>query len=220
MMSDDDTAPPETIRPLYDVWLRPRRVFRELAATPISRTDYLLGAAQGIVSWLALSRAQSAGADTGISAILGKALVAGPIAGILGLYLMTAVYLRLGRRAAGVATRPQVFHVLAYSGVPLLVSLALWLITALLAGKATFMQTPHADLAPFVALLLRMQFITHVLLIGWSLLLQVMGFSEVEHIGTRRAFGVWLFGQLLVMMAILILWSLIIGLGLGAPPPA
>ncbi len=216
-MSDEAPTPP--IRPLHDVWLKPRRVFRELATAPISPMDYLLGAAQGIVSWLALSRAQSAGTDTSVGQILRTALLAGPVAGILGLYLMTAIYTRLGRRAGGVSTRNQLFHVLAYSGVPMVASLAIWVITALLVGNATFVAAPRADLQPFPVLLLRVQFLSHVLLIGWSLLLQVMGLSEVERLTTRRAFGIWVMGQLMVMVAILLLWVLLIGLGLGPPPP-
>ena len=211
---------PETIRPLHDVWLRPRRVFRELAALPIGRTDYLLGSAQGIVSWLALSRAQSAGAGGDLASILGTALIAGPVAGILGLFLMTSVYLRLGRTVGGVATRDQVFHVLAYSGVPMVASLVIWLATAAIAGAPTFVQPAGGDLEPFVALLLRLQFFSHALLVGWTLLLQVMGFSEVERLGTRRAFGVWMLGQVLVMFAIMLLWILVLGLGAGPKLPA
>ena len=214
-----DETPTETIRPLHDVWLRPRRVFRELAGAPISRTDYLLGAAQGIVSWLALSRAQSAGVEATIGQIIGKALIAGPVAGVLGLYLMTAVYFRLGKRVGGTSARDPVFHVLAYSGVPMLVSLAIWLVTALLAGRATFIETQRADLEPFVGLLLHVQFISHVVLIGWSLLLQVMGLSEVECVPTRRAFGIWMLGQIIVMLAVMALWALILGLTSGAAPP-
>ena len=42
--------------------------------------DYLLGAAQGIVSWLALSRAEAAGAASPVLEIIGKALLIGPVA--------------------------------------------------------------------------------------------------------------------------------------------
>jgi hypothetical protein len=202
---------------LHDVWLKPRRVFRELAAQPIGAVDYLLGAAQGAVSWLALSRAEGAGATGSVEEILGKACIAGPIAGVVGLYLMAAVYTRLGRRAGGVATRAQVFHVLAYSGVPMVVSLGIWVLTALIVGEATFVETPHPAVEPFVALLLQVQFIAHAILIAWSFLLQVMGFSEVERLATRRAFGIWFLGQLLVALAMLVLAVLIVSLG-GGPP--
>ncbi len=214
-----DETPPEPIRPLHDSWLRPRGGARELASAPITRTDYLLGAVQGIVSWLSLSRAESAGANAGVAAIIGRALLAGPIAGVLGLFLMTAVYLRLGRRAGGIATRPQIVHVLAYSGVPMVASLLLWLLAAALAGRALFVATPHTGIEPFVLLLLRLQIAAHVFLVLWSLLLQVMGLSEAEHLSTGRALGVWAFGQALVTLAVMLLWILAFGLG-GAAPQA
>ena len=202
-MAEDST--PETVRPLHDVWLRPRRVARELASTPIGRADYLLGAAQGVLNWLVLSRVQSVGASAGVATILGRALVAGPIAGILGMLLMAAVYLRLGRRAGGTATRAQIVHVLAYSGVPMLASLLLWLLTTALAGRAVFFATPRAGLEPFVLLLLRLQIVVHGILVGWSLLLQVMGLSEAERLPIGRAFGIWVLGQVLVLLVLLAL---------------
>ncbi len=207
----------EAIRPLQDVWLRPRRVFRELALQPIGVVDYLLGAAQGMVGWLALSREQNAGATSSVAAIFGRALCLGSIAGIAGLFIMGAIYTRLGRRVGGTSARNPVFHVLAYGGVPVAGSLGLWLLTALLAGEATFMQAPRPDVEGFIALVLRLQFVAYVLLTIWSVLLQVMGFSEIEGLATRKAFGMWLLGQLIGLLAVTCLILLII---LFLPSPA
>ena len=207
-MTEDNV--PETVRPLHDVWLRPRRVARELASTPVGLADYLLGAAQGILNWLVLSRVQSVGASAGVATILGRALVAGPLAGVLGMYLMATVYLRLGRRLGGGATRAQLVHVLAYSGAPMLVSLLLWLVTAALAGRAVFLASPGAGVEPFILLVLRLQIIAHGILVGWSLLLQVMGLSEAERLPIGRAFGVWVLGQALVLLALMVLRILLL----------
>jgi len=197
--------PTEPIRPLQDVWLRPRRVFRELASQPIGRVDYLLGAAQGMVGWLAWSRAQNAGATESVAQIFAKALVLGSIVGVASLYLMGAIYARLGRRAGGSASRNLVIHVLAYGGVPMAVSLGIWVLTALLAGEAAFEAVPRPDVEAFVVLLLRAQFVSYVLLMIWSVVLQVMGFSEIEGLATRKAFGVWVLGQLIGLLAALFL---------------
>jgi hypothetical protein len=213
-----EESPTRPVRPLYDVWLKPRRVFRELAATPIGRTDYLLAAAQGAISWLVLCRAQSVGLHGSIADIFGKALIVGPVAGILGILLMTAIYVRIGRRAGGAAKREQVFHVLAYGGVPLVASLGIWTMAALLLGPVAFVDNPPADLELFPSLLLRIQSALHMVLIGWSLLLQVMGFSEVEGLATRRAFGLWVLGQLLVLGAVFIL-AIFVYTPEGAPLP-
>jgi hypothetical protein len=201
--------PTEPIRPLHDVWLKPRRVFRELASRPIGAVDYLLGAAQGIAGWLALSRAQNAGATSSVAEIFGKALLIGSIAGIASLFLMGTIYARLGSRAGRTAARNQVFHVLAYGGVPLAASLIAWVFAALLIGEATFEEVPHPDVEGFVALLLRIQFLTYVVLTLWSVVIQVMGLSEIQGLATRKAFGLWVLGQLIGFLALLFLMILI-----------
>ena len=197
--------PTEPIRPLKDVWLRPRRVFRDLAARPVGITDYLLAAAQGIGNFLALYRHEGAGAHTGVEEILAKSFAYGAIAGVASVYLMAVIYGRLGARAGGKSTTHQVIHVLAYGGVPMAASLAIWVLTALLAGEATFVETPRADLEAFLALLLHLQFISYVLLFIWSIVLQVMGLSEIQGLATRKALGVWFLGQIIGFLVSLFL---------------
>jgi len=197
--------PTEPIRPLKDVWLRPRRVFRELAGRPVGIADYLLAAAQGIGNFLALYRHEGAGAHSSVEEILAKSFAYGAIAGVVSVYLMAVIYGRLGSRAGGKSTTNQVIHVLAYGGVPMAASLAIWVLTALLAGEATFVEAPRADLEDFLALLLHVQFISYVLLLIWSIVLQVMGLSEVQGLTTRKAFGVWFLGQIIGFLASLFL---------------
>jgi Yip1 domain len=197
--------PTEPIRPLKDVWLRPRRVFRELAARPVGIADYLLAAAQGIGNFLALYRTEGAGAHSSVEDILANSFAYGAIAGVASVFLMAAIYRRLGTRAGGKSTTSQVVHVLAYGSVPMVASLAMWVLTALLAGEATFVETPRADVEGFLVLLLHVQFISYVLLLIWSIVLQVMGFSEIQGLTTRRAFGVWVLGQVIGFLASLFL---------------
>jgi Yip1-like protein len=189
--------PTEPIHPLKDVWLRPRRVFRELAAWPAGIIDYLLAAAQGIGNFLALYRTQGAGAHSGVTEILGNSFAYGAVAGVASLFLMSAIYGRLGARAGGKATTTQVIHVLAYGGIPMLASLAIWVLTALAAGESTFLEAPRGDVGWFVALVLHLQFAAYVFLLIWSIVLQVMGFSEIQGFTTRKAFGVLVLGQII-----------------------
>jgi hypothetical protein len=197
--------PTEPIRPLKDVWLRPRRVFRELATSPIGMVDYLLAAAQGIGNFLALYRTEGAGAHNSVEQILANSFVYGAVAGVASVFLMAVIYRRLGARAGGKSTLNQVVHVLTYGQIPMVASLALWVLTALLAGEATFVETPRADLEGFLVLLLHVQFIAYVLLLVWSVVLQVMGFSEIQGLATRKAFGVWLLGQIIGFLVSLFL---------------
>jgi hypothetical protein len=180
-----------------------------LAAKPIGGADYLLGAAQGVAGWLAWSRAQNAGAAFSVAEIFGKALIIGSVAGVASLFLLGTIYARLGSRAGRIAARNQVFHVLAYGGVPLAASLVIWVFTALLTGEAAFEEAPRPDIEGFVALLLRIQFLTYVVLTLWSVVIQVMGLSEIQGLATRKAFGLWVLGQLIGYLALLFLIILI-----------
>jgi hypothetical protein len=197
--------PTEPIRPLKDVWLRPRRVFRELAARPAGVTDYLLMSAQGIGNFLALYRTEGAGAHSSVAEILANSAVYGAVLGVASLFLMAIIYRRLGARAGGKSTISQVIHVLAYGSVPMVASLAIWVLTALLAGEDTFLETPRPDAEGFLVLLLHVQFISYVLLLVWSIVLQVMGFSEIQGLATRKAFALWVVGQIIGFLASLFL---------------
>jgi len=210
----------EPIHPLKDVWLRPRRVFRELATRPIGAADFLLAATQGVATSIMVSRTQSAGSNVGTAEILGSALIFGPLAGVVSMYLFAAIYARLGTRAGGKSTRHQVFHVLAYGGIPVAASLILWMFTALLVGEAAVVERPGVEIDGFVAFVLRVQFASYMLLLLWSFVLQVMGFSEILGLATRKAFGVWVLGQVLALFFALFLNLLIAVLFPGIVPSA
>jgi hypothetical protein len=212
----------ETIRPLKDVWLRPRRVFRELATRPIGATDYFLAATQGVATSIMVYRTQLAGSNAGTAEILGSSFIFGPLGGVVSMYLFAAIYGRLGARAGGKSARNQVFHVLAYSGVPVAASLVLWMITVLLVGEAAIVERPGVEIDGFVAFVLRLQFASYMLLWLWTVVLQVMGFSEILGLSTRKAFGVWVLGQLVALLLTLFLSILITvlfpGIVPGTPP--
>ncbi len=201
--------PIEPIRPLHDVWLKPRRVFRELASQPIGAPDYLLGAAQGVVGWLALSRAENWGGVSSLAVIFGKAVVVGSIAGIASLFLMGAIYSLLGTEAGKPKSRDRVIHVLAYGSVPVVASLVLWVFAALLAGEATFEQVPHGDVEGFVALLLHAQFFSYLLLQVWGIVIQIMGLSEIQGVTFRKALTLWVLGQIIGFLLLLFLMIVI-----------
>jgi hypothetical protein len=210
----------EPIRPLKDVWLRPRRVFRELATRPIGAADYLLAASQGIATSIMVYRTQLAGPSAGTTDILGTSFVFGPLGGVVSMYLFAAIYGRLGKRAGGKTTRNQVFHVLAYGGIPVAASLLVWMFTVLLVGESAVVERPGAEIDGFVSFVLRAQFASYMLLWLWSVVLQVMGFSEILGLTTRKAFGVWVLGQVLALFLYLFLNILIGVLFPGVVPSA
>ena len=202
-------------------------MFRELASRPIGIIDYLLAAAQGIATSIAVYRTQLAATHASASDILGSSLTFGPLGGIVSLFLFATIYGQLGKRAGGTSQRNQVFHVLAYGGIPVAASLILWALTALLIGGVAITDVPSAapgttspapELDGFVAFVLRAQFAAYMLLTLWSVVLQVMGLSEVLGLVLRKAFAVWALGQFLALLAVLFLSVVIAVLFPGIAP--
>jgi hypothetical protein len=191
-----------------------------LATRPIGAADYLLAATQGVASSIMVYRTQLAGSNVSTAEILGSSFIFGPLAGVVSMYLFAAIYGRLGTRAGGKSTRNQVFHVLAYGGVPVAASLLLWMFTALLVGEAAVVERPGVEIDSFVAFVLRVQLASYMLLWLWTIVLQVMGFSEILGLTTRKAFGVWVLGQVLALLLTFFFWILIAVLFPGNVPGA
>jgi hypothetical protein len=191
-----------------------------LATRPIGAADYLLAATQGVASSIMVYRTQLAGSNVSTAEILGSSFIFGPLAGVVSMYLFAAIYGRLGTRAGGKSTRNQVFHVLAYGGVPVAASLLLWMFTALLVGEAAVVERPGVEIDSFVAFVLRVQLASYMLLWLWTIVLQVMGFSEILGLTTRKAFGVWVLGQVLALFLTFFFWILIAVLFPGNVPGA
>jgi hypothetical protein len=124
----------------------------------------------------------------------------------------------LGARIGGHSTRNQVFHVLAYGGLPVVATLLLWALTFLLVGDAAFVAAPGSDVDGFVLIILRVQFAVSLLLLFWSVVLQIMGFSEILGLPVRKAIGLWLVGQLLGVLVAFFLAILIAILFPGVVP--
>jgi hypothetical protein len=139
------------------------------------------------------------------------------LGGVISMILFAAIYGRLGKRVGGKSARNQVFHVLAYGGIPVAASLVLWIFTALLLGEAAIVEKPGLEVDGFVAFVLRAQFGAYLFLLFWSIVLQVMGFSEILGLATRKAFAVWVLGQTLWLLAWLFLGLLINVLFPGLP---
>jgi Yip1 domain len=209
MMPNEPSVDPaaNAIQPLKDVWLRPRRVFRELAERPMTFTDYALPA---VLSTGNLFVFQSAQATPGsVGHVLANSLLFGPIFGIASTYLFAGIYQRLVTRAGGNCSRAAVFHVLAYGALPVVAALGIWGLATLLIGDAALPATPAKELDGFQAVIARLELLTYAFLWLWSVVLQVMGFSELQGIAPGKAMRFWILGQALCVLALFMLLMII-----------
>jgi hypothetical protein len=215
MMYADLVMTNEVIQPLRDVWLRPRRVFRELAPQPVGTADYVLAAAQGVAASIAVYHSSLAAVRPTAGEILKTATLFGPIAGIASVFLFAALYTKLSARSGRTVERSQVFHVLAYGGIPVVATLLLWAVAAAFVGEAAIVPAAADDTDGFVTVILTVQSLGYTFLLLWSVVLQVMGFSEIQGVATGKAFGTWVVGQLIVVAAAFLLAVIVSALFAG-----
>jgi hypothetical protein len=200
---------PDAIRPLNEVWLRPRRVFRALSGRPLSFLDYALASILGIGNYLAFCRSQGGDAQRSIGELLLNSLIFGPILGVASMFLFAGIYARLGARAGGTANRTAVFHVLAYGGLPIVAALGIWGLAIMVIGNGAIVATPNQELDGFQSAILQLEVLAYIFLWLWSVTLQVMGFSELLGVGTGKALRIWLLGQLLWIIALVVILLII-----------
>lgn len=199
-------------------------MFRELGKSPIGPTDYLLAAVQGIGNYFFILQMQPTGTvvTTTVQEVMLGSLLFGPFAGILGTWLYTVIYSRLLSKDGASVARPQVFHVLAYGGVPMALSALLWGGLYVLLGDAALPEGPGHHPDSFVLIIVRAQLLLTGFLYFWSTLLQVMGLSEISNERLRRSFVLWAMGQAVGVVAyllfVVVLTLLAQGLGLATPP--
>ena len=198
----------DAITPVKDVWLRPRRVFRELAARPIGTGDWLLACLQGVADYVVASRFSPREPHATPQLLVLESVLVGSCIGLARTAFWAFVYNRFGTRMGGKASFAAVFHVLSFGAVPRVAALILWAGIALVVGKPAFLGTPPAGTDAFVAILMRAEIIAVWLSIAWATLLQVMGLSEVFNFKLAKAFGLWLLGQLLALL----IWSIAVSL--------
>lgn len=162
--------------------------------------DYLLAAAQGVAG-CTIFTLQTPEMRT----VAWNIMALAPVASMFGVWFYTLIYSRLGMRVGGSGNRPQIFHILAYSGVPQVAAMLLWVLTFLLLGEAPWLDKPGSEVEGFVWIVARVQFGISVLLFAWSYLLQVMGFSEIFGLDVRKSFALWALGQLICALVVLFL---------------
>ena len=124
--------------PWFSMWLHPRRTIRQIVEADPGRLVLVLAAVGGIVEALTNATSDSQGDNLSLRTILLTALIAGPLMGIVGLWLGSILLRWTGGWIGGQADSRRIRTALAWANVPLLWSLILWGPALLLFGAELF----------------------------------------------------------------------------------
>ena len=187
------------LNPWFSMWLHPRRTIRQIAATNPDRLVLFLAAVGGIVEALMNASSDSKGDNMSLQAILLTALIAGPLMGIVGLWLGGFLLRWTGGWLGGQADTRSVRTTLAWANVPLIWSLLLWIPALLLFGAELFTKaTPTIEASSMLSSLF-LGFSTGTTVIGiWSFVVFLHALGEVQGFSAWKA----LLNTILAMLAV------------------
>ena len=193
--------------PFLTIWTKPRATIRGIVDSDPTYAVIPITLVSGIVVALGIVAATGqAGKLLPLWAILGMAVVLGPIVGLVFLYIgawLVRVSCRVLGRGADLAN---VRATLAWSMVPILATIPLWLARLVVFGAKTF----SAELPSFDAhfwqriFLLLALGLTELVLQIWSLVILLVGLEETQGLSVWKSLGCLLAFTLFLVILIAI----------------
>ncbi|HEM46828.1 MAG TPA: YIP1 family protein [Alphaproteobacteria bacterium] len=208
------TTEPQAIDPWLAMWTKPRATIREIVRTDASYGVLPLAALGGVAQVLDRASARNLGDEYATGAILLVAALAGPVAGIAGIYIGAWLLRLTDGWLGGEAPSAHLRTALAWGNLPTAAGLLLWVpALALVGGEMFTAATPQLDGQPLLALFLLPIGLAWIALAIWSLVLVVLGVAEVQGFSGWRALGNLLLAALLFAAPFVLLGILVGALG-------
>ena len=156
METQSSQSSPQTVSPWLAIWTKPRETIRRIVDDDPSHQVVLLAVLAGIGQALDRAASRSTGDTLSLPVILAICAVAGPLGGLVSLYISGALLHWTGRKFfGGQASSEEVRAAVAWSLVPRIFSSALWIPELALFGTEMFTSaTPRIDSNLLLAVLL------------------------------------------------------------------
>ena len=199
---DRKTSFPSSV--FLSIWLKPRETIRAIIET--NPTKYVLLFAMLVGVGQALDRASSRNLGDSISliGILAICIILGPIGGIVSLYIGGALYRWSGSWIGGKANEEEVRAAIAWSSVPTIFAMILWIPELLIFGEEMFTSsTPRMDANPLLAILLLGFSVIEIIVAIWALVVLLKSLGEVHQFSAWKALGAVILGSLVIIVPFL-----------------
>jgi hypothetical protein len=196
--------------PWLTIWTQPRATIARIVAENPNRSLWGLAFIYGFCSLMNLFQSVALGANLGIVGILLLAIIAAPFYGYLSFTIWSGFVFWIGKLFKGAGSFKVVRSAYAWSCVPILLNIPLWLLMVALFGHQLFLNSPNAQFMPnSQVLLLFVILIVKVVLSIWSLVIYLNALAEVQKYSILRAIlNVVLAGVVMSILAF-ILWNLL-----------
>ena len=174
--------------PFFTIWTRPRATIRGLVDTDPAFRVLPIAAVGGILEVVQFESLLGAGDQLSVPVILTIAVLLGPPVGLILLYAGAWLVEMSCRLLGGQAFSREVRAALAWSSVPLLATIPLWMIRVALLGRELFTFTkPSLFSNPALAYLLAATAIPEFVLSIWWMVVTAKSLAEVQRFSAWKA---------------------------------
>jgi len=195
------------------MWTRPRATIQQIVD---SNPEYLVIALAGISGFSqALGRASSNGLGDGSEWIgtLLMAYIAGPISGIIYLYMGGALIRWTGSWIGGNSSSQNIRTAIAWSNVPVVWALPLWIPMLFLFGQDLFTtEGPDFESTPSLAFLWLGFWVIQSAIGVWSAVALMKCLGQVQGFSAWKAFGNTILAGLVLVIPVVIISLVVFGL--------
>ena len=197
--------------PWFTIWKQPRATIQYIVDTNPQNSVLVLSAIAGIGQLLSNASARSLGDNLDMSTILLIALVVGPISGIIGLYLGGLLLRWTGSWMDGKGSAENVRAALAWSNVPLIWAMLLWLPELALFGGELFTSgMPEVEASETLPSLLLLFGLIEIVIAVWAFVVFLQCLGQVQGFSAWKALGNAILAMLFVF-AVVIVVGMVLG---------
>lgn len=204
-----------SVNPWITIWTKPRETIRAILQYKVGYLFPLLSTIYGFALFLQASQNGSMGAKLPLWGIILGDLVAGFLVGLVVVNIGTALLYWTGRWIGGMGSYKEIRTALAWSYVPQLLNIAVWVLYMAVYGSNLF----NADFMTqsFVGKDLAVIFIGSILQLAavvWAVVILLTALSEVQKFSIWKAIVNVLLPTLIVIAALMVLtWLTMINVG-------
>lgn len=197
--------------PWLSIWTSPKETIASVVAENPNRSLWALAFIYGFSSLMNLCQSMVLGKMLGVWGILLLTVIFAVIYGYISFSIWSWFVLWVGKLFKGQGTFKTVRASYAWSCVPLILNIPLWLLMVGVFGHQLFLNLPEAHaLGGGLVFILFLVLIAKVILAIWSLVIYINALAEVQKFSILRSIGNIIVAAIVVGLIFFAFWSILI----------
>jgi len=189
------------------MWINPRATIQQIVDTSPEHLVLFLAAVVGFSNGLDQASARCVGDTLPLPMIFLIALIAGPVGGVIGLYISGALIYWTGTWIGGNASSQNIRAAIAWSQIPMIWGLLLWIPALALFGEELFTtEMPTVTASPSMAFSLLIYTVVELAVGLWTLVVFIQCLAQVQGFSVWKVVGNLLLSVLVILPPFLIIF--------------